>query len=101
MQQSQLNSETLDFSSPNEKINQAMRLVNEARAETMATAKGRIASEYEDKINKLNQMTSQAKDQVNQSMEIAEGRIKDRPFAFIAGASLIGLIIGMLMGRRR
>lgn len=102
--------------SSKEKLNEALFLANEAIKEMGSDTKEIIFDEYthlKDAVvasrigKKLEQAkeygTEKAKEVTDKAKEFGEEvdeNVREKPYHFIAGAALVGLVLGVLVGRK-
>ena len=96
----------------NEKISRAIDLVKEARNDKIEQTRSTLEESYAaglDKANELNEQAraflndskQQAKKTYNETKQATEERIKAKPFQFVLGAGILGLVLGFLFGFKR
>lgn len=86
---------------PNEKISKAVNLVNQAKNQKIETTKESLKTQWDTGVEKAQEYKAELDTQWHKNREMAEQRIKDRPFYFVAGATLLGVILGFLLGKKR
>ena len=97
---------------PNEKISEALNLVNEAKNEKIETTKATLNETYSNGMDRARDLSQQAQEKLKESKvktfermretrEDAETRIKEKPFQYLLGAGLFGILLGFLFGMKR
>lgn len=84
-----------------DKVNRAMKLMNEAKDETIADAKVQIQKTYDDTKKRIQKLQEKTMKTVEKSVESVENTIQENPMKTIFGALFAGLIFGFIFGRRR
>lgn len=82
--------------SANEKIAKAMELVNQAREQKMDETKATINETISKGKKQAKIYADQANQVYHESKEATEKSISHHPFTWLAGAGIIGLILGFL-----
>ncbi len=92
--------QTNNTTTPNEKISQAMSLVNEARAQKVESVKESLKENIDHSKKRVEDFADQTRSQYYETRDMTEKKLKDHPFMAVFAASLIGLLLGFIFGRK-
>lgn len=80
-----------------EKISKAINLLEEATASETENLRTRMRNQ----VDRARTAAIDVKDKVQENVKIADQHVHENPWRFIAGASVLGALLGFLFGMRR
>ncbi len=86
---------------PNEKISKAVNLVNEARAQKVDAVRENLRENIDTGRKRVEDFADQTRSQYYETREMTEKTLKDNPFLAVFTASILGLLLGFLFGRKK
>jgi len=93
--------DTIRANGDGSKVSKAMKLINEAQEEKTEQAKEQLRGAYTYARENLTQLGERASAMATKATHTAEQSIQQRPFRYVAGASVVGLIFGYLLAKRK
>jgi len=85
---------------PSEKISKAMSLVNQARQQKIEKTQKNLKQKLSETKDYVEEAKEQANEKLDNNVKLAREKISNNPINYILGATIIGLIIGLLFGRK-
>jgi ElaB/YqjD/DUF883 family membrane-anchored ribosome-binding protein len=84
----------------NGKLSEAMKLVNEAKNETVTEVKEQVMHRIDDSMETFENLKGQTIDAFNDSQKQVTKAVNRRPLQFLLGAAAVGLVFGYFLRRK-
>jgi ElaB/YqjD/DUF883 family membrane-anchored ribosome-binding protein len=81
-------------------VSEAEKMIGETASEATGDALGALRSRYEDMQEQLTELYSTAKKKVIAGAKYTDETIRENPYQSMAVAAGLGLLVGVLLGRR-